>query len=48
MDKDSKSVSQTQPESTPKRTRWDPTPLANRNLNDGPSKITERTPSRQF
>jgi hypothetical protein len=48
MDKDSKSVvSQTQPESTPKRaSKWDPTPMAKRDLNDGPMKMTDRTPSR--
>lgn len=43
---DQKSNSQTNPESTPKRTRWDTTPMVKHDLNADPRKITERTPAR--
>jgi len=43
---DQKSVSQTQPESTPKRTRWDTTPMVKQDLNSDPRKLTDRTPLR--
>lgn len=43
---DQKSVISTVPESTPKRTRWDTTPMASRDLNNDPRRLTDRTPSR--
>ena len=43
---DQKSQSNTQPESTPKRTKWDTTPLVKHDLNNDPRRMTDRTPMR--
>ena len=44
---DQKSQSRTQPEATPKRTKWgEATPLVKNELNNDPRRITDRTPSR--
>ena len=45
MDQKSKAGS-TLPDSTPKRTRWDTTPMAKHDLNNDPRRMTERTPLR--
>lgn len=45
MDKASNSSTTKQVESTPRRSRWDATPLAKQDLNDGPQRITDQTPA---
>ena len=43
---DQKSTTQTHPESTPKRSRWDTTPMVRHELNADPRRLNDRTPSR--
>ena len=43
---DQKSYSSTVPESTPKRSKWDTTPVARQDLNNDPRRFADRTPMR--
>ena len=43
---DQKSFNSTLPESTPKQTRWDATPMAKHDLNNDPKRVADRTPLR--